>query len=180
MLAEVHAGLAHDAWAVNYDDHYTMFLVRLPRFLNSSQADSLQWIWISQILYVCCVYLTKLSILCFYLRVFVEQGLARQTYVLLGLTAVCFVVVLFLSIFQCSPVSYVWTSWDRVHQGHCLPLSATMYLNAVPNIALDCLVLALPLPTLLRLNLDTGKKIGLLIVFSLGILYVNTLSVGLD
>lgn len=46
-----------------------------------------------------------------------------------------------------------------------------MYIiNGIGNMILDIAVLALPLPTIWKLKLPTAQKLGLAIIFSLGIL----------
>ena len=75
-----------------------------------------------------------------------------------------------VAIFVCKPISYLWTQWDGLHEGQCLNDAAYVWTNAATNIALDIWVLAIPLWELRKLQLHWKKKIGVALMFSIGIL----------
>lgn len=114
--------------------------------------------------------MTKLSVLFFYIRVFTEKSFLWKTYVLLGLTTAFFIGCFLSAIFQCSPVDFAWHYWDKLHVGHCINLHDLLWANSLINIILDGLIILLPIPTLWSLTLPTLRKIGLLLMFSLGAL----------
>lgn len=89
----------------------------------------------------------------------------------IGLLAALLVSFEFATIFQCTPVSYNWRSViDRTAQGSCTDRQAQVYTAAAFNIIFDILVLLLPVPSLLKLNTSWMKKLGVGIVFLVGIL----------
>lgn len=51
-----------------------------------------------------------------------------------------------------------------------MDLRPMLYVQAATNIFLDILIIGLPIPTLLKLTLPRRQKIGLIFVFTLGIL----------
>ncbi|KAL8803789.1 MAG: hypothetical protein Q9200_006077 [Gallowayella weberi] len=76
----------------------------------------------------------------------------------------------FVLIFQCSPVSKSLAPLDPKTPGHCLPNDATFYGLAAVTIVFDVIIFFLPIPMLLKLNINTKKKIALVCVFLLGLL----------
>lgn len=76
-------------------------------------------------------------------------------------------------VFVCSPRSYAWESWDGEHQGTCLNQSAIVVSHAIENIIFDVFIIALPLPVLWKLKLSLPKKLGVCLMFLIGLVYVN-------
>lgn len=111
----------------------------------------------------------KFSVLLFYIRVFESTDIRRLLYgtaVFTGLYGVSFV---FAGTFQCSPISYFWTKWDGEHIGHCFDVNALGWANAAISIATDFWMLALPLSQLRTLRLPWRKKVGVTLMFMVGI-----------
>lgn len=73
---------------------------------------------------------------------------------------------------QCIPVRYSWLFYLKEMEGTCLNRSAGVWANASINIALDLIMLALPLIQLwsLKTSYSTRKKIQVMIMFSIGII----------
>ncbi|KAL2869614.1 uncharacterized protein BJX67DRAFT_333656 [Aspergillus lucknowensis] len=117
------------------------------------------------------VAIAKLAILFFYLRIFTTPVFKRVTYGVMGLCIAWGIAVVFQSAFDCTPASYYWTRFDGVSQGTCLSYTGFKVMPPI-NIALDVIVMALPLPSLLRLNLPLIKKVRVISMFSIGILII--------
>lgn len=65
----------------------------------------------------------------------------------------------FTSLFACSPIEGGW----NLHTGKdvkCINRTAQGYSLGAINIVLDFVVLLLPVPRLLKLNINLGEKIG--------------------
>ncbi|KAL8752082.1 MAG: hypothetical protein Q9199_005985 [Rusavskia elegans] len=73
----------------------------------------------------------------------------------------------FVLIFQCSPPQ---KSWQPLTSGHCLSNDATFYGLAAVTVFFDVVIFFLPIPLLLKLNINNKKKIALICVFMLGLL----------
>ncbi|PNH29093.1 hypothetical protein BJF96_g7686 [Verticillium dahliae] len=69
-------------------------------------------------------------------------------------------------IFACDPVD---KSWNPLKAGVCLPPGPSFTGYAVVTIVSDIIVTLLPIPVLLKLNIKLEKKLGLIVVFILGI-----------
>jgi hypothetical protein len=118
--------------------------------------------------------LTKISIVLLYLRIFPKEISTRFSYVsyavIAGLLAylTAFIVV-FLT--ECQPISYFWTQWDGEHEGHCANVQLAAYINGGINIFFDLVVFFLPMPKLLKLQVqDTRRKVGVILTFLVGLL----------
>lgn len=114
----------------------------------------------------------KISILAFYLRIFVLDTFRKAVRVVMAVLCAFAFGFLFALIFQCSPISYTWTQWDNQSHGRCLAVNEGTWVHAILNILLDITVLVLPLPQLTRLQMSyswkTKLQIGLM--FSTGII----------
>ncbi|KAL4956114.1 hypothetical protein BDW69DRAFT_181913 [Aspergillus filifer] len=155
MLAGVKVGWGTDMWALNKQDII----------------QQMKLFYIGIIYFYFSVSISKLAILFFYLRIFTTQTFKKVTYGLIALCSAYAIAVIFQSAFDCSPPSYFWTRFDGVSQGTCLPYAAFKVMPPI-NIALDVVVMVLPLPLLLRLNLPWAKKLRVISMFSVGILII--------
>lgn len=68
-------------------------------------------------------------------------------------------------LFQCKPVE---KSWHPAMAGKCLPNDITFYVLAAITIFYDIVIFFLPIPILLKLQINIRRKIGLLAIFMLG------------
>lgn len=109
----------------------------------------------------------KLSVLCFYHRIFPFR---RVTIIgsLLGLFVIAWCITyLALIVFNCKPIRYFWDK--SIPGGKCIGDGfLESYLLGAANIVTDIAVLALPIPWLLRLKLGRGKKMALIATFVIG------------
>lgn len=71
----------------------------------------------------------------------------------------------FLIVFQCIPLAMIW---NKSVKGRCLNITAIGYTAAIIGIMEDIVLLIMPIPILLQLQLGLKKKLGLVFMFSLG------------
>ncbi|KAJ6443568.1 NmrA family transcriptional regulator [Purpureocillium lavendulum] len=153
-------GLGTDAWTVPFDD--------ITRFLR--------FMYVNEILYFTQVFTVKLSILAFYLRLFPGTVVRRLIWATIGLTC-CYIVIYDLMVVcQCKPINHYWLGWDREFPGSCLSINALVWANAASSITLDVWMLVLPLSQLKALQLHWKKKIGVALMFSVGV-FVTAVSI---
>ncbi|KAK7697424.1 hypothetical protein SLS64_013562 [Diaporthe eres] len=107
-------GLGRDIWTLSFDD-ITLFA---------------KYFYVLQILYVIGLPMVKLSLLFFYLRVFPARPVRRVLWGTIVLILMYTVTFLFISIFECTPISFFWESWDGEHKGKCLNLHAISWIQA--------------------------------------------------
>lgn len=114
--------------------------------------------------------LVKLSMTCFYLRIFPAPAVQRLLWCTFTFTALWGTSFVLVAVFQCRPIHYFWTRWDGQHGGSCLNANAIAWSNAGINIALDLWILAIPLWELRSLQLQWKKKVGVGLMFCVGTL----------
>lgn len=121
-------------------------------------------------LYISALAITKVSILCFYLKVFPKKSFRLSVYVLIALN-ICYAVGYDLVLaFQCSPIDGAWLSWDGEYNAKCISINVLGWSAAAINIALDMATIILPLPELFQLSMSWKKKIQILLMFTVGFL----------
>lgn len=70
---------------------------------------------------------------------------------------------------NCVPVAKFW---DDSIDGFCLSKPGLWFSNASMHITTDLVILIIPIPALLRIDIPTRQKVALMIMFALGGLYV--------
>jgi len=121
-----------------------------------------------KLFYIIVQVLLKVSILLFYLRVFPVPWIQILTWILIVFTLLHGVGFFFPILFQCKPVALLWN--PRL-EGHCIQLETIIFPGAIFSIVEDLAILLLPIPCLSKLNVGKGKKISLISMFSVGIMY---------
>lgn len=147
-------GMGRDVWTLSFDQ-ITQFGM---------------YFYIQAVLYFAEVTLLKMSILFFYLRIFPEKKIRLVLYGTLAVNAMTGIAYVIAAIFQCWPISYNWTRWDEQHQGKCIDITALAWSNAIVSIVFDFWMLAIPLVQLRKLKLHWKRKIGVGLMFGVGIL----------
>jgi hypothetical protein len=86
-------------------------------------------------------------------------------------TTIC----LFLQIFQCRPVHLIWDGWlSKEWEDNCLNINVLAYVAGSFSIAQDLMLIVLPMPWLVRLNIGLKTKLGVMLMFSLGVFVLAT------
>ncbi|KAL8645054.1 MAG: hypothetical protein Q9210_006924 [Variospora velana] len=124
------------------------------------------WGAASVIIYVPAVGLAKVAILLFYLRINPDRHFRITVYITLALT-MSYVVALSLTILlQCSPVPAFWN--PSIPDSKCVKGTKLYLANAILNVVFDFMVLLVPVPMLLKLQVPTRQKFVIGALFSLG------------
>ncbi|KAI1060894.1 hypothetical protein LB507_010057 [Fusarium sp. FIESC RH6] len=131
--------------------------------------ELLKLFWIDQIMYSVHLYSTKLSILFFLRGIFTTSEFKKLTLMIGIFVALCGAATMITTALQCLPASYNWTSWDAEHKGHCNDLNSQTYAFGGINMVCDIVILLLPLPHLMKLQVKHRQKAQLFVMFSLGI-----------
>jgi hypothetical protein len=126
--------------------------------------------YIVSILYFAEVFILKLSLLFFYIRIFPGKGIRRLLWITVGFNVMFGIAFVLVAIFQCTPVTYNWTNWTGLGGGKCVNINAVAWANAGISIGLDLWMLALPLSQLRDLKMHWKKKIGVAMMFCVGTL----------
>ncbi|KAI1370552.1 hypothetical protein F4677DRAFT_350367 [Hypoxylon crocopeplum] len=150
-------GGAHGAgkhiWAVSIGDLSTVF----------------QLLYAYTYVYAGSVSFTKLSILLFYRRLF-QRG-TKWFHIRLGIAfflCVGYPLTIWLVMaFVCKPVSHFWTQFSGT-TGQCVDINTAFMVLTVVNMVNDIIVLMVPIPEILQLQMSTNKKVAVCGVMLLG------------
>ena len=77
----------------------------------------------------------------------------------------------FIEAFNCNPVEKVWHSLTYTGSFHCFDNSMVEFVIGGFNIGTDLIILVMPFPLILQLQMSYKRKVGLVFVFGTGILY---------
>ncbi|CCU79446.1 PTH11/CFEM domain protein [Blumeria hordei DH14] len=123
--------------------------------------------FIAENLYAVEVIVIKVSLCCFFLRIFPQKQFRICCYALVILMSTLAVAWVLLLIFQCKPITSNWNI--NIEHPRCYNIQIYAYAGAVAAMSQDMCILALPIPLVLKLSISTRKKIGVIAMFSLGI-----------
>ncbi|KAL1597051.1 hypothetical protein SLS60_008633 [Paraconiothyrium brasiliense] len=124
-----------------------------------------------QFLWVLSLSCTKLSILCLYLKIFPIQWLAWGSYATMSVIIAWTVATILAGCLICRPFAY---NWDKtIIGGSCGNQVTSFTVTGIINLITDAMVLLLPMYPLSKLQMATYKKITLITVFGLGVVYIS-------
>lgn len=126
-----------------------------------------QWNFVNQIVYNPSLTIVKLSILVF-LRRLESQSRVVNGLIWSAVTIVVglFIATLFVDIFQCTPVAYVYDF--TIPGGKCIDQGAFYVSTAAVNLFTDLLVLSVPIIITWNLQMPLRRKIAVCIILCLG------------
>ncbi|TLD14785.1 Actin cytoskeleton-regulatory complex protein [Venturia nashicola] len=123
----------------------------------------------SQISYFICHGLTKLAFLFFFLRIFPSVATRRLIRIAIFVSVLYTVGFASTMTFACRPISALWTSWDGTRKpDYCINQNTFYLIAAAINICLDIAIVLIPIPELIKLNLNLRKKVFLIAIFGVG------------
>ncbi|KAJ5769095.1 hypothetical protein N7520_003654 [Penicillium odoratum] len=153
-------GLGRDMWTLPFENITRILYI---------------YFW-DELIYLSVLPMTKISICCFYLRIFPDRQFRRLTYFVIGLNVSYLIAFVLISVFQCLPLPGAWLHWDGEGNYKCNHINAQGWSAAAINMILDIIVMALPLRQLYHLNLSVKKKAYVMCMFGLG-LFVTLVSI---
>jgi hypothetical protein len=123
------------------------------------------------LIYSFCISTVKISVLFFYLRVFVNERLRLATKIVMGFVASWTITNILLLLLICRPFKANYTpTLSTTHCGN--QVQAFISIGAF-NIISDVLICALPIPTIWSLTAKRKMKITLSGLFMIGLLFVS-------
>lgn len=124
-------------------------------------------------LYLISIMATKIAILLLYKTLFgIKRSFRYLCYGMMVIVTSYCVIFFFIEAFNCNPVAKTWHALTFTGPAKCFDNSMIQFVIGGFNIATDFIILIMPMPIILDLNMDSKRKIGLLVIFSTGILYV--------
>jgi hypothetical protein len=115
----------------------------------------------------------QLSILAFYLRIMTDRTQRRIVWGLMGFVAAFGLSNFFAMVFQCWPIHFFWDGWrGEMVADSQINMNLFSFIRGGLEIALDLVILALPLPMLAKLQMSRKKKMQIMSMFCVGFVYV--------
>jgi hypothetical protein len=122
--------------------------------------------FISPILYAVCTAFSKMALALFYRRLSPQRWWRWSVYSVLFLVAGYNLAIMLVIIFGCTPFE---KSWDfTILEGSCVNRPAVYICTAILGIASNLILLVMPLPMILRLQMPRRQKAGLVVLFVIG------------
>ncbi|KAI9658985.1 MAG: hypothetical protein M1821_001945 [Bathelium mastoideum] len=145
------------------------FGIPFPQLSDDKATQFLKILFVQQFWYIFAVAFVKFSVLCFYGRIFTQQGrYPIVVSIFLGLVGAWLVAFFFVTLFQVYPI---WCNWTDCP----VPLTdySLMYaLCSATDITLDVCILFIPVVFVRRLHLSKTQKVGLTGIFGIGVFCV--------
>ena len=111
---------------------------------------------------------TKVAVLLYYRRIFSVRSFLIINNVLIGTTVAWGIAFTFVIIFQCNPISTLWTKFEHEFMPYCINTLDFYMAVAVSDLILDILIFLLPLPQIWKLQMPMRKKFAVAGIFLLG------------
>ncbi|KAH7078539.1 hypothetical protein FB567DRAFT_596137 [Paraphoma chrysanthemicola] len=148
-----HTGLGRDIWTLPFD--------------NISQM--LKYYWAGELLYFAVTWLIRIAFVLFFFQVFIDQTFRRVLWAVIAIYLAAMISGILSVAFLCTPVSYAWRSWEGEHEGRCIDHNAVAFTQAAFTITADVVTIVLALSQIWHLHMSLKKKIGVALMFSIGI-----------
>ncbi|WQF75520.1 hypothetical protein CDEST_00534 [Colletotrichum destructivum] len=129
------------------------------------QVQFLKLLLAFECIYVTAVMFIKISLLLMYCRIFPSRNFKIAAMTLGGITIAWCIAIVFVCIFQCTPVAKAYMPWI---DGTCIDLKASFIGNAIPNILTDVAILCLPIGQVWKLQVTLAQRLSLCFMFLLG------------
>ncbi|KAH7320744.1 hypothetical protein B0I35DRAFT_199222 [Stachybotrys elegans] len=111
----------------------------------------------------------KHSILSLYITIFPNNKKIHYICYGTAAAATCYFISVFLEGFLlCTPAAFTWDK--TIVGGTCKNENIAYLVAGITNLLLDIIIVVLPMPTLMGLKMSLGKRLGIIAMFSLGIL----------
>ncbi|KAI1373507.1 hypothetical protein F4677DRAFT_455936 [Hypoxylon crocopeplum] len=130
--------------------------------------------YVIDLMWLTLVALIKISILHFYIMTFRNKTFMYVGYAVMGIAIAFWTAAFFSDAFFCIPPE---KSWLPDTPGHCGNSSTIYIVLASTDLAIDIIIIALPMPILWGLQLPTAKKISLTFIFGLGFIIIAITSI---
>ncbi|KAE8154233.1 hypothetical protein BDV25DRAFT_136158 [Aspergillus avenaceus] len=165
-------GFAHHIWDLDPQQTTTVLKVGVTLYTDFmpklTTRRNHQMTFASSVLYAVSLGLVKISICWSVARIFSTPRTVLGAYVLMAITALWVVANITISFVVCRPVGMNWG--DLTPDGHCGNLMVSYTILSIFDLVVDLFILILPIPTLWSLGMPTATRVGLILVFSFGVL----------
>ncbi|KAI9665115.1 MAG: hypothetical protein M1821_006563, partial [Bathelium mastoideum] len=136
--------------------------------LDSSLVFFFKYSFISEQISIFALAFSKLSILCFYRRVFPVRRFKMICWTLITIVILWGISFFFASLFECYPPSEFWKSFFGQSGVKCYDYKPMFLATVVSNMVIDVCILTTPMPMIWKLQMPVRQKVALSAVFFMG------------
>jgi hypothetical protein len=111
----------------------------------------------------------KLAILAMYLSILLSKKLILAVYIIMGFTVAFLIAFLLIFLIVCLSVSAQWSKDVAFTLSHCRAIQSEEFASVGANMALDLIIVAIPIPSVWGLKMTLSKKIFVTSIFSMGL-----------
>ncbi|KAF2141715.1 uncharacterized protein K452DRAFT_308785 [Aplosporella prunicola CBS 121167] len=126
-----------------------------------------------QIVYYASMVTVKQSYLFFYLRIFIDRKFRLAAWVCMGIVFGYWAGSMMQVFLLCTPFEM---NWNPAAGGHCASYNVSFTTIGIVNMFTDLIIMFLPIPFIRGLQMAIGAKVGLYIIFLIG-LFVTAISI---
>lgn len=137
-------------------------------WLADQHRPTLQWTVPVNIFYMLSSDLAKLSLLFLYLRITPDNKFHVVVKTLAAAFALYALVYAMVSIFSCRPISASWDLALVAAGATCINKASFFLAASVANIVMDVIILLMPIPIIIPLQIPRRQKASLLLLFATG------------
>lgn len=112
----------------------------------------------------------KCSICLMLVRIFFIRSFRMAAYMVMTVTILWSIYAAIGTWALCTPIAFNWN--PMIPGGHCANRQASFYAIGVLDVATDCLIFLLPIPMIWNLQTAMRNKIGLYLIFSIGVVSI--------
>ncbi|KJX98951.1 CFEM domain-containing protein [Zymoseptoria brevis] len=152
-LVMVHYGMGQDVWTLP-----------IPYVLHWAK-----WFVASQPIYIFAAYFTKLSLLLLYLRIWPEADSTNHNFRLLCKALSWFLSLAAFAALMATVIGCTILCGWRYNNTSCINCAALAYYSGSMNAVLDIVIIILPVPRLLALQITMKQKLGIISCFLVGL-----------
>ncbi|VTT68411.1 unnamed protein product [Fusarium fujikuroi] len=154
-------------WTHSYKLGQSILTIADPTEANRIQDRSRLLLWICELLYASSIAFCKLSILCFYWRVFQYTSIRYAIIILLVAVSIWITIRTFMVLFHCVPIR---AYWDKSIQGAKCPFNEANFFFAtiLVHTTMDCVILILPVIEVMKMTLPLSQKLAVVGLFTSG------------
>lgn len=112
---------------------------------------------------------TKMTLLFLYRQLGPQRWYKASVYTVMGIVVTTSVTLFFITIFPCKPVSGAW-DLTIAATAKCMDRPKIFEATAIVGAVEDLMVLLVPIPLVINLQISRQQKTGLVVLFSLGLM----------
>ena len=113
---------------------------------------------------------TKLTVLSLYRRVFLPHRWSVFDVILRVFMVICcvyYITTVPVKIWECIPRARIW---NKSIDGSCIDVACVLNVDGVFNTGSDIVILLVPIKALWKLQMETKRKIGIGLLFTVGLM----------